>query len=511
MKKIYLYFIGIALSCISCESFLTENPREFVSPDSFFNTEEEVESALLGCYAHLQHQQIGDFDWLFRGEGGTDVGVMRNILRYNVYQYYLLESQPTQDLDNWRVHYKAVGDATMVINRTEKTQFSEDFKNQIIAEASFIRAYVYFQLTLMWGDVPLWTDEVTSENLEKISLLPRSPQKDVYDQIIKDLLFASEILPDEREASEQGRITKWAAKSLLAKVYLFNEQWEEASKIAQEVIASPYHQLSSDYAAIFDTNSGWNKECIFVIPFMSDVKGQWLHTVAAPDLTYESIDYDYSKGGLIRPDGKIAKSNGDLIQGWGVYYLTTEFAESFAPDDKRKAATAWHYVLSENGDTVTFVDKKEGSAYYNLKWISFDDKEVNGEKDIIHMRLAEVYLILAEAENEINGGPTSKAYEAVNALRRRAFGDMDHDVPSGLSKDEFKRVIIDENRWELGGEGVRGLYLRHWGFDELKRAVEFASGTNSVAPKNIKPHHMLYKIPEEEIIKNPNLVQNEGY
>lgn len=127
------------------------------------------------------------------------------------------------------------------------------------------------------------------------------------------------------------------------------------------------------------------------------------------------------------------------------------------------------------------------------------------------MRLAEVYLILAEAENEINGGPTSKAYEAVNALRRRAFGDMDHDVPSGLSKDEFKRVIIDENRWELGGEGVRGWYLRHWGFDELKRAVEFASGTNSVAPKNIKPHHMLYKIPEEEIIKNPNLVQNEGY
>ena len=91
MKKIYLYFIGIALSCISCESFLTENPREFVSPDSFFNTEEEVESALLGCYAHLQHQQIGDFDWLFRGEGGTDVGVMRNILRYNVYQYYLLD------------------------------------------------------------------------------------------------------------------------------------------------------------------------------------------------------------------------------------------------------------------------------------------------------------------------------------------------------------------------------------------------------------------------------------
>ena len=77
--------------------------------------------------------------------------------------------------------------------------------------------------------------------------------------------------------------------------------------------------------------------------------------------------------------------------------------------------------------------------------------------------------------------------------------------------NDFQRAVIDENRWELGGEGMRAWYLKHWGFDELKKAVEFVKDTNPVAYKNIKEHHMLYKIPEEEIVKNPNLVQNPGY
>ena len=511
MKKIYLYLISFVIGFTACDSFLTEDPKEFVSPDSFFNTEDEVESALLGCYAHLQHEQIGDFGWLFRGEGGADVAVMRNILRYNVYQYYLMESQPTQVLNSWRIHYKAVGDANMVINRTSKSGFSDEFKKQVIAEASFIRAYVYFQLTLMWGDLPLWTEEITGENLNEISSLSRSSQQDVYNQIIKDLQFASEILPDTRESSKEGRITKWAAKALLSKVYLFAQKWENASLLAQEVIKSPYHQLSADYTSIFDTESAGNSERLFVIPYLADVKGQGLHTVAAPDLTYEPITHDYTESAIIRPDGKEVMSNADLIQGWGVYYLASEFVESFDSADKRKWGTAWHYSLTTDGDTIYFKDKKEGTAYYNLKWISFDDKEFNGSKDIIHMRLAEVYLILAEAENELHNGPTTVAYEAINALRRRAFGSNEHDIPAGLSKDAFKRAIIDENRWELGGEGVRAWYLRHWGFDELKKAVESIAGSNDVAPQNLQPHHMFYKIPEEEIIKNPNLIQNNGY
>lgn len=511
MRKIYIYIIGIVFGVTSCDSFLTEEPKDFISPDLFFNTEQEVEAALIGTYNYLHDEQIGDFGWLFRGEGGADVAVCRNILRYNVYQYYQMESLPIQVLNSWRVHYKAIGDANMVIARTKQTNFADSFKDGIIAEASFLRAFYYFQLTLMWGDVPLWTDELTGENLKEISNLPRTPQKKIYEQIINDLLLASEILPEERVQSGLGRATKWAAKGLLAKVYLFDNQWEKASVVAQEVVNTPKHQLLADYSSVFDANNPWNKELLFTVPFMSDVKGNWLHTVVAPSGTWEPVKHDYKESQIIRPDGKIANKNTDLIQGWGVYYLATEFMESFAPGDSRKEATGWHYVTTTKGDTLFFVDKVEGTAYYNLKWISFDDKEVNGNKDIIHLRLGEIYLILAEAENELHNGPTQKAYDAVNTIRRRAFGDEWHDLPKGLSKAAFKRAIIDENRWELGGEGVRGWYLRHWGFEELKRAVESIKGTNAVAPQNLKPHHLFYKIPEEELVKNPNLTQNKGY
>lgn len=313
MKNISLYIIGLALSVVSCDSFLTEEPKDFISPDLFFNTEQEVESSLLGVYDYLHNEQIGDFGWLFRGEGGADVAVNRNILRYNVYQYYQMESLPTQVLTSWRIHYKAIGDANMVINRTEKTDFNPDFKNQIIAEASFLRAYYYFQLTLMWGDVPLWTDEVTGDNLSEISSLPRSPRQEVYNQIIQDLSFASEVLPESRVDSELGRITKWAAKGLLAKAYLFNKQWENASKIAQEIINNSDRELLSDFSSIFEASNSWNKETLFVVPFMSDVKGSWLHTCVAPSGTWENIKHDYTQSQIVRPDGKIASKNTDFI------------------------------------------------------------------------------------------------------------------------------------------------------------------------------------------------------
>lgn len=511
MKKIYLYIIGFAFILTSCESFLREEPRDFISPDLFFNTQEEIESALLGVYNHLHNHQIGDFAWLFRGELGADVAVARNILRYNVYQYYEMESLPTQVVDAWRVHYKAIGDANMVINRTAESTFPESFKNEIIAEASFLRAFYYFKLTLMWGDVPLWLNEITGSNLSEISLLPRTSQKEVYKQIIEDLVFASGNLPDNQTQTQLGRITKWAAKGLLAKVYLFDEQWEKSSQTAQEVISNSPHELLSDFASVFDKDNSWNKELMFVLPCMTDVRGNYMHTVVAPAASWEPINHDYNESQIIRPDGVTATKNSEFIQGWGVYYLATEYMESFAEGDKRKAATGWNYVMTTKGDTIFFREKNEGTAYYNLKWIAFDEREVNGDKDIIHLRLGEIYLILAEAENEWHNAPTSLSYNAINTIRRRAFGDELHDIPQGLSKDEFKRAIIDENKWELGGEGVRGWYLRHWGFEELKRAVESIKGTNSVAPRNLKEHHMLYKIPEEELIKNPNLTQNKGY
>lgn len=512
MKKIHLFALSVTMMIMtSCADFLNEEPKDFIAPNLFFNTYSEAESALLGVYDYLHDQQIGDFGWQFRGECGADIAVCRNILRYNVYQYYEMESLPQQVIDSWRIHYKAIGDANMVIERTQRMNLPESDKNKIIAEASMLRAYYYHQLTLMWGDVPMFLEEVTGANQAQIASLPKTPKKQIYEQMIKDLRFAADNLPDSRSGKETGRLTKWAAKGLLARLYLFDEQWENASKVASEVISTTQHALLNDFADIFKSENAWNKEILFAIPCMTDVRGQWLHTIAEPATVWEQFQHDYTQSQIIRPDGKIATKTADFIRGWGVYYLAKEFANSFNEGDKRKDATVWHSFKSTTGEVFTFRDKADGTAYYNLKWVSLDDKEINGNKDIILMRLGEIYLILAEAENELNNGPTSVAYNAINTIRHRAYGNNLHEVPENLSKEDFKRVIIEENRWELGGEGLRGWYLRHWGFEELKRAVESIKETNAVAPKNLKPHHMYYKIPEEELIKNPNLKQNTGY
>lgn len=510
-KLIYAPLLAVNLLLASCSGFLNEEPYDFTAPDLFFNTQSEAISALGGVYDYLHNEQIGDFDWQFKGDCGADVAICRNILRYNVYQYYEMESLPVQIVTSWRMHYKAIGDANMVIERTKKMNLSDKVKSQIIAEASFLRAYFYHQLVLMWGNVPYYTDEVTGVNQSTIGGLPNTPAKEVNAKIISDLSYAIDNLPDTRPAEEFGRATKWAAKGLLSRVYLFDNQWENASKVAKEIVANSSGKLLNDFASIFDANNAMNKEVLFAVPFLTDVRGQWLHTIVEPATVWEPFKHDYTVSQIIRPDGKIATKTSDFIRGWGVYYLSKEFSDSFAKGDKRKDATVWHWVLTTKGDTIFFKDKADGTAYYNLKWTSLDDKEINGSKPIILMRLAEVYLILAEAENELNNGPTAAAYDAINAIRRRAFGDNGHDVPAGLSKEDFKRAIINENRWELGGEGLRTWYLKHWGYDELRRAVESIKATNPNAVKNLKPHHLLYKIPDEELIKNPNLKQNPGY
>lgn len=514
MKRIIsILSFGLFAVFTSCSGFLDEKPHGFINPDMYFNTPDEAEAALLGVYDQLHHEQIGDFGWQFRGDAGVDIGICRNIMRYNVYQYYEMEALPQQVINCWQVHFKAIGDANMVINRTAGMNIPEEKKNLIIAQARFLRAYYYHQLTLMWGNVPLFTEEVTGDNQEAIATLPRTPVQEVYAQMIEDLKFAVDNLPEKYDFAGRGRITKAAALGLLSRIYLFDKQWENASRTAQACIASPQYRLLDDFSAIFDPGNPWNEEILFAVPAMKDVRGQGLHTVAEPATNWEKklAKHDFTQSQIILPNGKIARTVREALPGWGIFYLTPEFVHSFAEGDLRKEATCWGEVTTTAGEVIPFEEKADGTPYYNIKWIAMEETEMNGDKDIILMRLGEVYLILAEAENELHQGPSQMAYEAVNQLRQRAFGDDSHNL-AGLSYDSFRRAVIDENRWELGGEGLRAWYLRHWGFDELKRAVESVKTTNPKAARNLKEHHMLYKIPDEELVKNPNLQPNNpGY
>ncbi len=512
MKYFFLAYLFIVVS--SCENILQETPKGFISPSEYFNTEAEVESAIFGVYDYLNSTQVAEYEWIFMGDLGTDAAVTRNIAYYS-YQYADMNTIPTSYTVIWQRYYTAIGAANSIIARVgDSEKLSAEFKTRILAEAKFLRGFFYLHLNSIWGNVPMWLNELDLDEVEKLGV---TPAEDIRKQIIKDLSEAASDLPES--VSEAGRVTSWAAKGLLARVYLFDKQWEKARAVAKDVIDNSGHSLLPSYYDVFDWQNKMNSELIHVVPKTADIEPSSIHSFSSPRPFDDNNNFVIPEGeAVIRPDGKQStdkdsRNPGSLFQGWGLFQTTKENYDSYFPGDTRRDIW-WHELRFTDGSSFELTGGGSAglpgkSGYYCLKWIAWDEAPNNGGRDTHLQRLAELYLIYAEAENELNG-PTTEAYGAINTIRRRAFGDNAHDL-SGLSKDDFRQAVMDENRWELAGEGLRRWYLWHWGYEVYKKAAEFVADSNPLLLQNLKPHHKYFRIPDEEIVKNPNLEQNPGY
>jgi len=512
MKKIYIAILAIiGLTLSSCSNLLDESPKGFISPVNFFNTEDEVTSALYGVYANMHSVYIADYENVFIADLGVDEMITRQNPRVDVYQYYLMEAPTTEYSSTWQVLYNAIGDANMVINRTKNSTLSDSFKNKIMGEARFLRAFFYFKLVLMWGDVPMWLDEL---DVTAVSALPRTAKSEVLAQIEEDLTFAVTNCPSSYTSSGKGRITSWAAKALLARVCILNGEWQKAYDNATSVINSSPHKLLSTYKSVFTWTNKFNSELIFVMPCLKDVSGSQIHSFTNPRGRDEQGKFikPFAAGlTALRPDGVQVSATSKLFQGWGMFSSSKNLVNSFEPGDTRKEMVDWNGLTMSDGTFIAFDGGDGGgSGHYCLKWIAFDETANNGGRDIQLIRLAEMYLIWAEAANELN--KSAEAVGALNVLRQRAFGDSQHNYSTSLSKDEVKKAIVNENKWELAGEGVRRWYLNHWGFNYLNAAVQSMAKENPKGAANIKPYHLLFKIPDAEFVKNTNLGSNNtGY
>lgn len=515
MKVKYIVLASLLLAFFSCEDILQENPESFISPSEYFNTEAEVESAIYGVYDYLNDVDVAEYQWIMMGDLGTDASVTRVIARMS-YQFGDMETIQPEYTDMWRKYYRAIGAANLVIKKVESSEkISDDFKKRITGEAKFLRAFFYHHLNLVWGNVPMWLDEL---NLDEVETLGNSSAEEVRAQVIKDLTEAADNLPPS--VSQAGRVTSWAAKGLLARIYLFGNEWQKAKDLAQDVITNSGHSLLPSYYDVFEWTNKMNSELIHVVPKAADIKGSLINSFSSPRPFDDNNKFNFPAGGAaIRPDGQLStdkssRNPGSLFQGWGMFQTLKENYDSYAEGDTRKDIW-WHVIRFTDGTSFEMtgggsVALPGKSGYYPLKWIAWDEATNNGGRDTHLQRLAELYLILAEAENELKNEPSQVAYDAINEVRRRAFGDLDHDL-SDLDKDEFRQAVIDENRWELACEGLRRWYLWHWGYEEYMKAAEFAKVSNPQLSQNLKPHHKYFRIPDEEIVKNPNLQQNPGY
>lgn len=477
-----------------CESFLAEEPRDVLSPESFFNSDKEVRQAINGVYAPLYNGSLyGSYGikrfYMYGAdviepsrEGGGSLNDINN--------YTLSVSRDAGARGAWEELYSIVQNANLILSRiSENENISEEGRDQFMGETLFLRSFAYYHLTNMFGDVPYYRDNMTVEESQD---LERTDKTQIRNDLIQDLEQAESLLPSSYSDSELGRPTKWAAATLMSKIYLIQEEWQEARDKAVEIINNSPHRLLDDYADVFDPDNEFNDEVIWSIVFVKDINPTITTDLFTPRLRDEPADASEREA-----LGEALAARNEGFTGYGLAVAKCGFVDEFPEDDLRRSS---NIVTNYLGFELNYSYMPK---MWNLDQVN-SPRQNHGENYII-FRLADVYLMAAEAENELNG--PAGAYQYINRVRERAY---EPDQPlSGLSQQEFTDALVAEHRWELAGEGHRRFFLIRKGV--LEERIQNTRHCAYNPKENFQPHHTLFPIPEEEIELNPNLTQNPGY
>ncbi len=468
------------MSCVglftSCEDGLMENPKS-LAVETFYNTPREVETAVNAVYSPLRlaYYTIGvnsaHADYAY-GRGSWAA--------LNDFQG-LNSVWVTRVSEVWTYYYQSIRNANIVIhNAPNGKAISEEDVQKYVAEAKFLRAFTYFQLVRHWGGVPIRTED----NISAIEV-PRSTEAQVFELILDDLETAETDLPDEQPVS--GRPTKWAAKTLLADVYLHLEQYPQARDKANEVIQANVYSLVpvttvDDFQNIFGPDVITTPEEIFYLKFSHEPQqgDTW------PGLMNHPATGLYGGGGV-----------------YGVHSDQTNFVYTNWDDaDLRKGLWySWNIGLGP-------------TSLLSKKFIDPESLVLNGAANPqTWYRYADLLLIYAEAAGRVAEGPTEEAMDALNQVHRRAYG---HD-PNAVSAvdfevadypgDAFIDLIIKERGYEFQLEGKRWV--------ELKRTGKLVSTILEAKGKVVTEADYLWPIPVAEMSANkaldPATDQNPGY
>jgi hypothetical protein len=474
-KLIAVYLCFVALFAVSCVD-LNENPPSNLSPQNYYTSEDEFNSALTGIIKALYSDWSG-FDYgydLILASGAEDVRSDADIFKN--FDRLIPNDREVVIHDFWQKAYIAISNAnTLIANLQNAQNLREEVIDPIEGQARFLRAFTYFYLVRFFGQVQV----TTYENQSDIAHVKQSAIEEVYTNvIIPDLKIAEEKLP--LSFAEKGRPTRGAAKTLLAKVYLTMAGWpvkqpdvyyplamEKASEIMDSLDVYGY-DLETDYADLWkQENKLTSKEFIFTF--------------------YGSI----AEGGVGGSHMDIATrywGNGE--GGWGDYYSETRFFDAF-PEGRRKEAT----FTSVFADGTTFLEAL--TQPHIAKYREGGNRVgTNAEGFRPVLRYADVLLIYAEAANYVNNGPTTGALNALNEVHIRAGLDR---LPRGMMQQEFDKAVLDERAWEFACEGDR------W-HDLVRR--EMVVSANVDEHPNVKPSARLLPKPGTEIIPGI-LEQNE--
>jgi hypothetical protein len=461
--------------------------------DNFFQTENDATAAVNSIYAILNATSSAPsfggvyFSTYWVGSGLASDEMENRLVATDLDQLATFTHRPVNGLlyEFWSLAYKGINNANFAIGGIPSVKADATFKNNRLGEAHYLRAMLYFDLVRMFGDIPLIL------RLDGETTPPRNAAAEVFAQVVADLQFAEQNLPESYQANNGlGRATKGAATGLLAKVYLTLGEWQKCVDQCNTTINSGKYGLYQDFAEAFRVPNENGKETLFGVGFGS---------------ANNSISF-WEEGQFnvrLLPKQLTGQIPGVNAQGWQV--ATQNLYDSYHPQDRRREVTLLTKINNTDGSTTTV------EPHIQKYWDKVNEPLAgNTSHDFPYLRYSDILLMKAEALNELNNGPNAEAYDAVNQVRKRARFNGTVDLPilpdlQGLSYQDFKDALLLERRHEFVAEGHRWFDLVR--FKKLEALVP--SAKPGVQPQAF---HYLFPIPQGEIDLNQNLLpQNAGY
>jgi starch-binding outer membrane protein, SusD/RagB family len=552
MKK-NIVLILIILIVSGCSEILDKTPNDQPSDETFFSNEKELLLGINAAYRDIG-QEVG-----ILSDAISDIGWIRTGGRGDVYEL-LIGIQNTESssmiTNYWRISYTGISKCNLLLDKMHRAEevVNETLYNRIKAEARFLRSFYYFQLTNLYGDVPLIkTPQALSD-----AMVSNTPKSETVDYILQELTECALDLPESYNDDNIGRATKGAALALKARVALYNEKWDIAAKAAQDVMNLNQYQLYPDFRKLFMNEGQSNEEVIFEIQYLS---GQKTH-----GFFRDYVSRNLSGLSMFAPNQSLVDSyectDGLTIDISPLYDKADPFLNRDPRLDKtvlRDGTIFGGIVYSTNPNDVTTLNVKTGNMIPNedvknvyrsmtgYLWLKYGDEENLAEirqcpLNIILYRYAEILLIYAEAKIELNQIDNS-VLNAINQVRARAYSTTvenisDYPSVTTTNVNELRKIVRRERKVEFANEGLRIFDIKRWGifekamngmiygrpagdfeimgipvFDEngIPDYSAYADKMQKTYTRNHTITGYLWPIPQREMDANSNLKQNSGY
>jgi hypothetical protein len=527
----------------ACNDVLEEYNPSGLTAETVYTTPEGFETLVNAAYTY-QRWWYGKEEGYNIAETGTDIWTSGSGEVYrDLTQYLNLQGSNAALTSEWREFYAAINLCNGGISRIDKAGLSAALRPIREGELRFLRAFYYWHIAETWGGVHFTTQETNGI----VSTANRTPVETFYNQIFEDLKIAVANLPVTQP--QYGKVTKGAAQAFLARMYLTRGMNKEALEMAQAVLTSNTYKLEANYADLWKMSNLKTKEAIYVVDYSANL--------ALNDLVNTTFNpYGHSRGSnnghllfLMKYDDRPGMTR-DILNGRPFNrYMPTRFLMDLYSDEDSRYEGSFQQVWLANstsrpagmnlGDTAVYCTRKEipdafeatrkyqtydrskiynanGTVKDNLRYPTLSKfmdptraslNEAQSARDVFVIRLAEVYLIAAEAQMKL--GNLQAAADYINVLRTRAAkagkAAAMQITPAQVTLD----YILDERARELAGEQIRWFDLKRTG--KLLERIRAYAPDNAV---NLQDFQVLRPIPQTQldaITNKTEFTQNQGY